>query len=108
MVTAQLSSWLPLEPTLYCLVKTGSKLVILDAQRADAIEGYTAAVADKVGSKVAFLVWQEHEGKRTWQDMALWSDVLRSYQHYDAARILALEPDIGPEDNAYIMFTSGT
>ncbi|KAI0036751.1 acetyl-CoA synthetase-like protein [Vararia minispora EC-137] len=105
-VPVLVNAWLPLEPTFHCIVKAGSKLVIMDGQRADSLEGAIQSIKAKIGTE-AFLVWEEHEGKGTWPGMSSWTDVYRDYGG-DHTRILKTSPNIYPEDNACIMFTSGT
>jgi len=78
----------------------------MDAQRADGLEGHTEAIQAKIGTR-AFMVWEEHEGKGSWRGMGSWSDALRDYRG-DNGRVLKTSPNILPEDNACIMFTSGT
>ncbi|KAG6837737.1 hypothetical protein H0H93_003539 [Arthromyces matolae] len=55
----------------------------------------------------AFLVFGELSSRREWRGMDSYFDALHNYQG-DAVDIMAEDPEIQPEDNATIMFTSGT
>ncbi|KAI0068682.1 acetyl-CoA synthetase-like protein [Artomyces pyxidatus] len=105
-VSVLVNAWLPVEPMRHCLVKTQSKLVILDGQRADLLEDHASAIAKEVGT-TGFLVWEHHEGRGKWNGMHIWSEVLQS-ERGDAQSVLANDPGLGPEDNATVIFTSGT
>ncbi|KAA1466482.1 acetyl-CoA synthetase-like protein [Dentipellis sp. KUC8613] len=105
-VAVLVNAWLPLEPTKHCLLGTQCKLVIVDTQRADLLEGHSSAIRKAVGT-TGFLVWEHHEGKGKWDDMQLWSDALASFNG-DPRQVLRDDPGLVPEDNATIIFTSGT
>ena len=94
------SSWLPLEPLQHCIAHTGCKLLLLDAERADRLEPVTGALTNAH----AVLVFNSTEGKGNWRGMESLDLVLH---HFRGAEILESSPNIMPEDNATIMFTSG-
>lgn len=101
--------WLPFNPLVYCLQQSSSRLVILDAERADVV---SPAVAKLRKSGVAgFLVWGSAVLHPRWEGLRLWEDVKRLRE--DQLGILNPpqtddELDIAPEDDATIFFTSGT
>ncbi|KAI0053621.1 acetyl-CoA synthetase-like protein [Auriscalpium vulgare] len=105
-VSVLVNAWLPLEPTMHCLIQTQAKVVIMDPPRADLLEHHINTIARKVET-TGFLVWEQHEGKGKWEGIENWSEVLDSYQG-DPRRMLIEDPGIAPEDNATIIFTSGT
>ncbi|KAF9463754.1 hypothetical protein BDZ94DRAFT_588309 [Collybia nuda] len=105
-VAAAINAWLPLEPLKYCLLKTDCKLAIVDFERADILEPVVSQLVTDVGA-VRFMVIESHEGKGHWDGMDNWDEVMNRYQG-DPSAIIRDDPGILPEDNATIMFTSGT
>lgn len=97
-------SLLPLDPLQHCLVKTGCKLIIVDPERADKLEP-VAGTFLATGS--AFLVIESHERKGNWDRMSTWDTVVAGHKG-DRRQVLLDDPGLGPEDNATIIFTSGT
>jgi acyl-coenzyme A synthetase/AMP-(fatty) acid ligase len=98
--------WLPLEPLKHCLLKTGCKLAIIDVERANLFEPIIPQLVTEAGV-LRFMVFESHEGKGRWKGMENWDEVMSSYQG-DTSTILKEDPGIAPEDNATILFTSGT
>ncbi|KAA1474780.1 acetyl-CoA synthetase-like protein [Dentipellis sp. KUC8613] len=105
-VCVLVNAWLPLKPLEHCFVVSQSKLVIMDSTCATLLEHHTEKIASQAGT-VAFLVWEHQEGKGQWEGMQLWSDILSAFDG-DVGFVLTNEFDILPEDNATILFTSGT
>jgi len=99
-------SWLPLGPLKHCLVHTQCKVIVIDPERADRLEHSTNGIAAEAGS-AGFLVLEAQEGKGRWTGMNTWSEVMNAYCG-DLQDVLARNADILPEDNATIIFTSGT
>jgi hypothetical protein len=99
-------SWAPFEAQRHCLTHTGCKVIILDSERADLLEPFVSELAQKAGTR-GFLVLESHEGKGKWNGMKIWNEVLDAYSG-DVSRVVKEDPQIVPEDNACIMFTSGT
>ncbi|KAF9460705.1 hypothetical protein BDZ94DRAFT_878708 [Collybia nuda] len=104
-VSVLTNAWLPLEPLRYCHSHTDCKLVMLDPERADRIEPVAADILEDSPSN--FLVLDSHEGKGQWKEMESFRAVVDAYIG-ETASILEEEYEILPEDNATIMFTSGT
>ncbi|KNZ77743.1 2-succinylbenzoate--CoA ligase [Termitomyces sp. J132] len=101
------NAWLPLEPLRHCLSHTGCKLILLDPERADRL---APAVFDLLRDTPAtgFLVFDDQDNtEHGWQGMSSFYSALENY-HGGTADVLAVDPQIMPEDNATIMFTSGT
>ena len=97
--------WLPLEPLRHCLSHTGCKLILLDPERADRL---APAVFDILRDRQVtdFLVFDDQGNEHVWQGMTSFHRALQKYAG-STADILAVDPQIMPEDNATIMFTSG-
>jgi acyl-CoA synthetase (AMP-forming)/AMP-acid ligase II len=70
------------------------------------LEPISTKIADEAGTK-DFVVIESHEGKGRWIGMKNWSETLNTYTA-DVREILDNDPDIMPEDNATVIFTSGT
>ncbi|KAK0472772.1 hypothetical protein IW261DRAFT_731841 [Armillaria novae-zelandiae] len=105
-VTALVNMLLPLEPLRHCITLTKCKLIVLDTERADQIEPIGAELRLASGAS-AYLVIEDHEGKGHWEGMDMWSAVL-SRHSTDHGDVLSEDPQISPEDDAAIIFTSGT
>ncbi|KAK0452887.1 uncharacterized protein EV420DRAFT_1765982 [Desarmillaria tabescens] len=105
-VTALVTMWLPLEPLRHCIMLTKCSLIILDTERADMVEPIGAELRLACGASRC-LVLEDHEGKGHWEGMDVWSRVFSEYDG-DIGSVLQDDPQISPEDNAMIIFTSGT
>ncbi|KAJ7595665.1 hypothetical protein C8J56DRAFT_922881 [Mycena floridula] len=101
-VSVLINAQLPLEGLKHCLSKTDCKLVIVDSARADLLE----RIISTFGSS-KFLVIEAQEGKGTWRGMDTWKTVVAGYQG-EVRKVLTEDPAILPEDDATIVFTSGT
>jgi hypothetical protein len=93
---------MPVNVLHHCFLHTQSKLVIVDCERADRLESSPS----KLDTGIKFLVLEGHEGKRKWDGMLLWEDVFNAYNG-DCESIITTDPNILPEDDASIVFTSG-
>ncbi|KAG6900762.1 hypothetical protein C0993_002186 [Termitomyces sp. T159_Od127] len=100
------NAWLPLEPLRHCLLHTDCKLILLDQERADRL---APAVFDLLRDTpvTGFLVFDDQNDERVWQGMSSFHRALQNYRG-GVEDVLAVDPKIMPEDNAVIMFTSGT
>lgn len=98
-------SWLPVDALHYCLAHTQSKLIVLDPERADRLEPIVSKLAADADTS-GFLVLEARESKGKWNHMVTWDDALANYKG-NAQHVLTNDPEIAPEDNASILFTSG-
>jgi hypothetical protein len=106
LITYRTNRWL-LRPALHqCFVQTQPKLIIVDAERADRIEPIASRLAREAGT-TGILVLESHEGKGKWECMRSWNHVLNNYSG-DSRKVLDVDPGILPEDNATVIFSSGT
>ncbi|KAK0502199.1 hypothetical protein EDD18DRAFT_1139698 [Armillaria luteobubalina] len=105
-VTALVNAWLPLETLRHCITLTNCSLIILDPERADKIEPIATDLKHASGAS-GYLVIQDHEGKESWEGMDAWS-TMRSKYDMDPKGILQDDPQLLPDDDAMIIFTSGT
>lgn len=104
-VSVLVNAWLPPDVLQHCLSHTQCKLIILDPERADLLEMATKKLTDT--GAVAFLVMECHEGKGEWGGMQSWDSAVGHFNGADD-EITERGPAILPEDNATIIFTSGT
>ncbi|KAK0452867.1 uncharacterized protein EV420DRAFT_1557142 [Desarmillaria tabescens] len=98
--------WLPLGPLQHCITLTKCSLIILDPERADRIEPIAADLKHSSGTSGYFVI-QDHEGKGVWEGMDTWSTTFSQYDK-DPNGILQDDPQMSPDDDAMIIFTSGT
>ncbi|KAF9071752.1 hypothetical protein BDP27DRAFT_1500612 [Rhodocollybia butyracea] len=101
-VVVGINAWLPLEPLTFCIVHTGCKVVLVDAERAEKLE----LSVDKLYSErnvTGVLVFNPQDGKGQWSGMDSFNKAFESH-HGDSYP----EENVLPEDDAVIMFTSGT
>ncbi|KAJ7045536.1 hypothetical protein C8F04DRAFT_438255 [Mycena alexandri] len=111
-VTVLANAWLPAQPLQHCLVNTQCKLILLDPERADRLEPDMINLRLRAGA-TGVLVFMGSERRGQWTEMECFNasmihwklDVLSiSKQH----TILEDHLELTPEDNATIIFTSGT
>ncbi|KAJ3865458.1 hypothetical protein EV359DRAFT_38801 [Lentinula novae-zelandiae] len=99
-----INAWLPLDPLKFCISHTDCKLVILDAERAEKLE----PIVDElyaVQKIIGMLVVNPQEGKGQWRRMEIFEKALQSST---AGSAPLEEESVSAEDEALIMFTSGT
>nr|GAT59407.1 predicted protein [Mycena chlorophos] len=99
-VAVLVNAWLPAEPLLYCLTHADCKVILLDPERADRL----VSERSKLGN-TDLLVFEP--GSRRWKEMQVWKAVQDNFKG-DYQKILTQDPNILPEDDAVIFFTSGT
>ncbi|PBK95040.1 acetyl-CoA synthetase-like protein [Armillaria gallica] len=102
-VPVLVNAWLPLEPLTFCLVHTQPRLLIVDAERADIL----ASAIDKTCAEAGIAAVLVLHPKGIPQGMENYHDAVDKYlgAYKD---IFTDYPTISPEDNAIVMFTSGT
>ncbi|KAJ3742721.1 hypothetical protein DFH05DRAFT_1527316 [Lentinula detonsa] len=105
-VSVLVNAWLPIEPLKHCLFQTTCSLIFVDSERASLLSPAVDEVKSKAGTK-AFLVLEAREGKGLWSGMENWTTQFDEYKG-DTQQVLKEDPQITPEDNATILFTSGT
>ncbi|KAJ4490255.1 hypothetical protein J3R30DRAFT_3278350 [Lentinula aciculospora] len=105
-VSVLVNAWLPLEPLKHCLAQTTCTLIFVDSERATLLSPAVAEIKSKAGTN-AFLVLEAHEGKGSWSGMETWKSRYEGYNG-NTEQVLTEDPQIVPEDNATILFTSGT
>lgn len=103
-VTVLVNAWLPLKPLEHCLVYTGCKLIIVDPERASIVELITSRLKEEIGV-TGFLVLDRYN--RSWKHMESLNKLVDAHPRCDDLSDI-LSQSIGPEDNATIIFTSGT
>jgi long-subunit acyl-CoA synthetase (AMP-forming) len=81
-------------------------LIIVDPERADLIEPIAANLPAEAGT-TGILVLENHEGKGKWKGMRNWNHILNNFSESPQKKGWQDVP-ILPEDNATIIFTSGT
>ena len=101
-----LCRWLPTEPLLHCLQRTDNKVIFVDTERAERVKSSLHQLKAN-GRNPALVVLRSEEGKGPWPGMDDWSTVLKNYKG-DSQKVLEKDPQILPEDNAMIVFTSGS
>lgn len=104
-VTSLVNAWLPREPLQHCIALTKCKLILLDPERANVIEPVVDRLKDIAGAS-GCIVMEEHEGKGVWKGMDNFGTFFsRSLANPES---VLDDPVITPEDDATIVFTSGT
>ncbi|KAK0467499.1 hypothetical protein IW261DRAFT_1060601 [Armillaria novae-zelandiae] len=102
-VPVLVNAWLPLEPLTFCLVHTQPRLLVVDAERADIL----ASAIDKTCAEAGIAAVLVLHPKDVPQGMESYHDAIDKY--LGAYKDIFINyPTISPEDNAAIMFTSGT
>ncbi|KAL1731658.1 hypothetical protein EV714DRAFT_248729, partial [Schizophyllum commune] len=97
-------SWLPVDVVKHCLCNTDCKVILLDDERAQSLEPLVDQIKKDAGC-VELLVFRG--GDRQPKGMKRLVDALTAYGE-DGSSVLRSDPGILPEDNATVMFTSGT
>lgn len=101
-----MSRWLPLKPLGHCLAVTGSKITFVDSERADLLEPVVPQLFRDTGVKT-FLVLDVSNYPKRWKGMQLFQECMEKY-HGDGQEVITQPPSVYPEDNATIIFTSGS
>lgn len=108
-VSVLVNAWLPPQPLRHCLVHTECKLIILDPERASSLETTVSNISEAVGG-TKFLVMDTTDKTRRWQGMEFFNDVVDLFPiaFVKGAYTKAPTQGMDPEDDATIVFTSGT
>ncbi|KAF8913879.1 hypothetical protein CPB84DRAFT_1757805 [Gymnopilus junonius] len=100
------NAWSPRDTLAYCIARTECKLIIVDPERADTLGPIAKKLVTDSESN-GILVIESLEIKKSWRGMKSWEAALNDYQG-DPRKALSMDPQVLPEDNATILFTSGT
>lgn len=98
--------WLPLKPLSHCLAVTGSKITFVDSERADLLEPLVPQLIRDTEVKT-FLVLDVSNYRKHWKGIQLYQECLDNYRG-GGQEVIAQPPAVYPEDNATIIFTSGS
>ncbi|KAF7433422.1 hypothetical protein PC9H_005374 [Pleurotus ostreatus] len=105
-VSVLANAWLPIDALRHCLIHTQCRLIIVDPERADVLESSALKMTQDEGVR-GFVVLESHEGRGYWDGMENWISIEQEYQG-DSSKLLSQSPGVLPEDNATVIFTSGT
>ncbi|KDQ17294.1 hypothetical protein BOTBODRAFT_30106 [Botryobasidium botryosum FD-172 SS1] len=106
-VPVLVNAWLPAKVLQYCISHTDSKVIVIDAERAEVLKAQIEELKRTSGAG-AVLVVRAHEGKQSaWDGMENWDQVMKNYEGKDDTA-WKKEPACLPEDNCLIGYTSGT
>ena len=97
-------SWLPLNHLCHCLAHTECKIAILDPERADLLQPVVGQLLQTSVIK-SFVVFDLSKPEKRRKSIHSLEELLDSYQD---DQIFLPKTFIDPEDNATIIFTSGT
>ncbi|KAF9566756.1 long-chain-fatty-acid-CoA ligase [Agrocybe pediades] len=103
-VSVLANAWLPLKPLSHCLAHTQCKLIILDPERADVLQSEVSRMC-RESQVQGFLVFDLKDNTRRWEGIMSFGESLDGY-HMDG--LDKTYDSIVPEDNATVIFTSGT
>ncbi|PPQ98616.1 hypothetical protein CVT24_003949 [Panaeolus cyanescens] len=105
-VSVLANAWLPPQPLAHCFTHTECKLVILDPERADVMQPFmTASIASNSPCRFLMIDIDRHSKPRTPSISSLDAALA---QYSSNLSVLDHPPQVSPEDNATIIFTSGT
>lgn len=106
-VPVLVNAWLPLEPLKYCILHTQCRLILIDSERAAILEPVLTAMCSEIGV-TAVLVLDPSCDTCLRKRMERYHDVVINFVGHWRNVLDDRYPTIRPEDNATIMFTSGT
>ncbi|KAL1718558.1 hypothetical protein EV715DRAFT_291165 [Schizophyllum commune] len=106
-VPVLVNALLPADTIKYCLAKCHCKLIVLDWERASLLEHVVDVLVSDSHASGGVLVIHAAQGKGGWRGMHTLDEGLRQYTG-DPSLIISEDPEIQPDDNAVIFFTSGT
>ncbi|TRM70612.1 hypothetical protein BD626DRAFT_449220 [Schizophyllum amplum] len=103
---------LPVDVVTHCLCITDCKVILLDGERAQSLEPSVARIKKDAGC-VEVLVFRggpdvsKGTACNSSKGLVRLEDALRAYGD-DGRSVLQQDPKVGPDDDATVMFTSGT
>ncbi|KAK0461091.1 uncharacterized protein EV420DRAFT_178439 [Desarmillaria tabescens] len=106
-VPVLVNAWLPLEPLKYCITHTQCRLLLVDLERAAVLEPVLTAMCSEIGV-TGVLVLDASCDAYLRKGMERYHDVVDNFVGHWRNVLDDRYPVIHPEDNAAIMFTSGT
>ncbi|KAK0226097.1 hypothetical protein IW262DRAFT_1457335 [Armillaria fumosa] len=106
-VPVLVNAWLPLEPLRYCIIHTQCRLLLIDMERAAVLEPVLTAMCSEIGV-TGVLVLDASCDASLRKGMERYQDVVNDFVGHWRNVLDETYPAIHPEDNAAIMFTSGT
>lgn len=101
-----MQSWLPVDMLRHCLANTQCKVIVSDPERAEILSPIISKVYEE-STCVAFLVYDLQVGGGRWPRMQSFQEALDSLPKRDIEEFLDSCPEVGPEDDATVIFTSG-
>ena len=96
--------WLPIDPLLHCITHTQSKVVVLDVERTERISHALQGL--RSNGVTGILVFDSTGRVSSRSGVHSWSTVMAVPR--DCSHVILEDPDVQNEDNATIIFTSGT
>lgn len=103
--TDDVRRWLPSDPLIHCIAHTGCKVAFFDHERAQRLAPELLKLKSKGVN--AFVVFNAPGDTLKVHGFEFWKNVLNS-KGPSPEEMLAKDPHLMPEDNATIIFTSGT
>ncbi|KAJ3517299.1 hypothetical protein NMY22_g13995 [Coprinellus aureogranulatus] len=103
------NAWLPVDPLRHCLSYTSCKLVFVDSERAEVLSplaSSSVSSSNAPSTMVHFIVIDTPTSR--WSGIFPLQGALASYTRLLDIEALRRQTPIHPEDNATIIFTSGT
>ncbi|KAF8200802.1 hypothetical protein BJ912DRAFT_582736 [Pholiota molesta] len=101
------NAWLPLQPLSHCLDLTGCKIVIVDPERADLLQSTVWRLLQNTEINTFLVMDVPKNQQKHWEGMKNFQDCLDEY-HSNGLDVITSPIPIHPEDDATIIFTSGT
>ncbi|TFY78612.1 hypothetical protein EWM64_g5401 [Hericium alpestre] len=102
-VSVFVNPWLPAEQIVRCFIQVQCKLGVVDPASASALERHTETIIRQAGT-AGFLVFDDHQNLGRWDGIKPWGEAMSAYSEKEELD----DPMMVPEDNASIIFTSGT
>ncbi|KAF9475541.1 acetyl-CoA synthetase-like protein [Pholiota conissans] len=101
------NAWLPLTPLSHCLALTGCKMVVVDPERADLLQASVSQLLRDTEINTILVMDVPKNQAKQWEGIHNYQDRLDQY-HSNGLDVITSPISIHPEDDATIIFTSGT